>query len=365
MARTKKYKKKQDSDDEEFALPSPTTSTDDESFVGEEEDLADLALVPAMTQGTSDAVYNLLNLGARRFDPEPHLTLAEELTQELELARDPEEDDLEPDEVTAVLVRECTPFVPHRILVAQSKFENTPSPPTNAATGVAVPQQPSTAIAPPVLAGPTQPLTTAASIANALEVDNNESLDFDEDELKLLSAAENVGKRTQKHEGKIGNLIKRWFQTIADHGGDILKSLLVQVPANYNNGRTRDYAFFNILGGEKDYEKTLILNKCCILCGMKWLCLSGPNKGQALSPISFTKYMSIIFNEFRVKRDMAYDFKKDFNDKGQFHGVMITNWNKIRQNDPKFGTKQHQAQFDWEADSKIREAIKKGDLKPY
>jgi hypothetical protein len=40
MARTKKYKKKQDSDDEEFELPSPTTSSDDESFVGEEEDPA-------------------------------------------------------------------------------------------------------------------------------------------------------------------------------------------------------------------------------------------------------------------------------------------------------------------------------------
>jgi hypothetical protein len=151
MARTKKYKNKQNSDDEEFQLPSPTTSSDEESFDGEDEDPADLGLVPAiMTQSTSDAVFNLLNLGARRFDkktavdPEPHLTLAEQLTQELEQAQDPEEENSEPDEMRAVLVRECIPFVPPPILVAQSKFENTPSPPTNAATGVAVPRSSTT-----------------------------------------------------------------------------------------------------------------------------------------------------------------------------------------------------------------------------
>jgi hypothetical protein len=34
------------------------------------------------------------------------------------------------------------------------------------------------------------------------------------------------------------------------------------VPANYSEGRVQDFAFFNILGGEKNHDKTSILNKC-------------------------------------------------------------------------------------------------------
>jgi hypothetical protein len=66
-----------------------------------------------------------------------------------------------------------------------------------------------------------------------------------------------------------------------------------------------------------------------------------------------------------MKKGMMYDFRTDFNDKGQFHGVTIVKWNNIRKKDPKIGTKQHQAQFDWEADTKICEAINNGRLKPF
>jgi hypothetical protein len=214
--------------------------------------------------------------------------------------------------------------------------------------------------------GPPASLSTAAAICGALEVDNYESLDFNDEELAILSTTANVGKSAKTTEEKIANLVKRWFNTIKDHGGDILRNLLIMVPAEYSGGRTQDFAFFNILGGEKTYEKTAIVhNKCCILCGMKWLCLTGRTKEKVLAPVSFTKYMSIIFNEFGMKKGMAYDFRTDFNDKRQFHGVMITNWNSIQKNDPKFGTKQHQAQFDWEADRKIWEAITDGRLKPF
>ena len=84
-----------------------------------------------------------------------------------------------------------------------------------------------------------------------------------------------------------------------------------------------------------------------------------------LSPNVFTKYMGSIFHEFWTKKGMKYDFKTDFDDKGQFHGVMITNWHSISKNDPKFGTRQHHAQSDWEADKKIRSAIEQGLLSPY
>jgi hypothetical protein len=208
-------------------------------------------------------------------------------------------------------------------------------------------------------------MTDADEIAKALEMDNNESLDFDDKELELLGTAENQGKRTKKTETKIQKLVERWFETLRLHGGTILENLLVKAPADYCDGRKEDFAFFNVLGGEKTYGKTLILNKCCILCGMKWLCLNGTNKGKPLSPKSFTKYMGIIFFEFKSKRGLKYDFKTDFDEKGQFHSVMIVSWHNIRLKDPSFGTRKHNAQFDWEADPKIRKAITDGVLKPY
>ena len=350
--------------DEEFVLPEQETSSEEEDSETEEEE-ENSELQPALTQGTSEAVNSLLSFSGRH-RPVVYETQLDDAVR----LRDPDDEgevegELEAEEVQVSLVRQCEPFVPHPNLVAQVKFENTPSPhPPSIARAVAQRRRTPTVAAVP---GPPPPpfLTTAAAIADALEVDNNESLDLDENELDLLSSAANVGKRTKKTEAKITNLIKRWFTTLQDHGGDILGSLLVMVTAEYSGGRTQDYAFFNILGGEKNPDKTSILNKCCILCGMKWLCLTGKAKGQTLAPISFTKYMSTVFNEFRTKKGMTYDFKTDFNDKGQFHGVMIVNWNRIRQKDPKFGTKQHQAQFDWEADTKIRQAIKDGRLKPY
>lgn len=357
---------------DELTLPEPATSSDESTDNDDDDYEEEAACHHPLTQRTSDAVQSLLFIGARRRQPpeqseeedddvqDPCQQDAYSLTQETtdsvlqkaslqffgrHNARTPTEES--DNEVQQILVRQCEPFVPHPTYLSQVKFENTPCPPITRP-----PMRPA-------------PLTTAAAIADALEVDKNESLDLDEDELDVLSAAANIGKRTKKTEDKIQNLVKRWFQTIQDHGGDILSSLLAIVPAAYSGYRTQDYAFFNILGGDKTYEKTLILDKCCILCGMKWLCLTGKTKGQPLAPVSFTKYMSTIFNEFRMKKGMTYDFRTDFNDKGQFHGVMIVSWNKIRLKDPKFGTKQHQAQFDWEADTKIRQAIKDGNLMPY
>jgi hypothetical protein len=360
---TKMARKKMRVDsDEEFVLPDQDTSSDEEECYSEEEEYSELQ--PALTQGTSDAVNSLLFFGQGPVVYETRLhdsvrTPDDDNERELavELAEEAQEEDQD-GEVQVLGVQHCQPFVPHPNLVAQVKFENTP--PTNA--GAVAQWRPTVAAVP----GPPPPLRTAVALADALEVDNNGSLDLDEDELELLSSAANTGKRTKKTEDKITNLIKRWFTTIHDHGGDILrKNLLIMEPAEYSGGRIQDYAFFNMLGGEKTPAKTAILNKCCILCGMKWLCLTGKGKGKTLAPVSFTKYMSTIFNEFRMKKGMTYDFRTDFNDKGQFHGVMIVNWNRIRQKDPKFGTKQHQAQFDWEADTKIRDAIQDGRLKPY
>jgi hypothetical protein len=139
-------------------------------------------------------------------------------------------------------------------------------------------------------------LMNAEDMVNALEMDNNDSLDLDKDELDILEAAKDTGKRAKKTERKIQSLLLRWFDTLRSHGSNILSHLLVVTKADYSGGRNN--AFYNILGGEKSHAKTIVLNKCAILCGMKWLCLNGPNKGSPLSPRSFTKYMGVIFHEF-------------------------------------------------------------------
>ena len=141
--------------------------------------------------------------------------------------------------------------------------------------------------------------------------------------------------------------------------------LIPLVPANYNHGRTKEHAFYNILGGPKTHAKSVILNKCCILIGMKWQCISSPNKGLPISPKSFTKYLGAIFHEFKTKKGFQYDFKTDFDEKGQFHGVMIAKWYKLWKTDPTFGTQKFHAQFDWEVDAKIWKAIENGKVKPF
>ena len=209
------------------------------------------------------------------------------------------------------------------------------------------------------------PLTTA-QLAALLEGTNaNKTMNFNEEELEFLASTINTSKRTTKHQRKIDLLVARWFMTIKVHGGEIMQHLLKMEPANYCQGKKQDFAFFNLVGGPKSADKTIILNKCLTLCGMKWLCLNGKAKGTPLAPVSFTKYMGYIFHEFRKFHGLQYDFKKDFDGKGQFHGMIVQHWNKCRQIDPTFGTKNHKAKFDWEADEKIRAALKDGRLQPF
>jgi hypothetical protein len=140
MARTKK--KSRVVVDEEFTLPSPTTSSSEE-----DSELEFITVTKAeflshnlpMTQGTSNAVFNLLNLGVNKqpandakqpADDTEFLTLAqqmelekhqlEEEEEELEEQEVEEEAVASEDEVRTVLIRKCSPFVPHPNLVTQA-----------------------------------------------------------------------------------------------------------------------------------------------------------------------------------------------------------------------------------------------------
>ena len=98
---------------------------------------------------------------------------------------------------------------------------------------------------------------------------NEGSIGLSERERGIVEAASNQGRRSQRTEAKVTGLIDRWFETIRVHGGGLLSTLVIHLPANYCQGKKEDFAFFNILGGEKTESKSFILNKCLILCGMK------------------------------------------------------------------------------------------------
>ena len=189
-------------------------------------------------------------------------------------------------------------------------------------------------------------------------------MDLEDEELDLLETAQNTGKVTEKHAKKIQSRCARWFSTLEEHGGTLLKELLIVEPANYAQGRVNGYCFFNMVGGSCDTFKHTILNHCLVLCGMKWLCLSGANKGKPLLPKSFCRYMGLIFAEFR-KKGFEYDFRRDFDEKGDFHGVMIKRWETIRKQDPTYGVPKPHSDIDWELDRKVREAVNDGRLKPW
>ena len=80
-------------------------------------------------------------------------------------------------------------------------------------------------------------------------------------------------------------------------------------------------------------------------CAVKWRCLRGNKRGESLESTTFEQKIKepfIIFNTNRI----TYNYKKEFNNTGEFHRVCL---------DPKFGTNQNRDNFDKDADKKIRE----------
>mmetsp|Transcript_15759 Transcript_15759/g.23192 ORF Transcript_15759/g.23192 Transcript_15759/m.23192 type:complete len:238 (+) Transcript_15759:523-1236(+) len=74
--------------------------------------------------------------------------------------------------------------------------------------------------------------------------------------------------------------------------------------------------------------------------------------------------MKLCFYNLKGK-GFEYSFDKDFNDRGEFHGVMIQLWTNIRAKDPTYGTSKHAAQMIEDADRKIMNTMKSGELRPY
>ncbi|CAB9521255.1 unknown protein [Seminavis robusta] len=115
------------------------------------------------------------------------------------------------------------------------------------------------------------------------------------------------------------------------------------VPVAYNgyaiDAESLDYWFFNVLGNTRDKKAHAILNQVCIIVALNLKKKSGRNntKGHPFQPNSMEQFFRGTFNRLK-KKGIMFDFDKDFNEAGQFHGVVKEWWAEYRKIDPKFGT---------------------------
>jgi len=164
-------------------------------------------------------------------------------------------------------------------------------------------------------------------------------------------------------------LKKRVEETIRQHGSEDMVRLLIgkKVPVKYNGMRVGeeflDYPMYNILHGEKTPQKKTILNKVLTLCAVTWKNEAGPvnKRGAPHEPVTFEKYMKDVFSQYR-DMGIRYEFKKDFNEKGEFHGVLIDLWNKWKKDHDKFATGDQQAHIDSGAHEMLLEKIQDGSF---
>ena len=172
-------------------------------------------------------------------------------------------------------------------------------------------------------------------------------------------------KNRKRHIDNQDKLELRFFLTLEESGGEAMDLLCLLVEADYNNKKTLDRSFYNIVGGSKDSTKKVILDRCLVLIGHKWRKKSPPKEvGKMYEPASFCKMMSNLFVVFE-RKGIKFDWKRDFNGKGEFHGQMKSKWILCKKKDPTFGTQQRKAQFDIDIDRKCRQKIVEGVIKLY
>jgi len=210
------------------------------------------------------------------------------------------------------------------------------------------------------------PTLLASTIAAQLRKDGLTGTGLTAEEQAFVEGVDE-GKNKKAYDDSQTRYEKRFFETIAKYGGDTLSPLAKEMIANPHDLQEHmkvDHSFYSVVGGEKTADKHHILNKCFILCGMKWVCLSGPKKGKRIQTNSFGKMMQCLTYLFN-RKGVKYVFNEDFNAKGDFHGVMTKIWREERKVDPSFGTGANRARVDNALVRKFIQAIREKKIRPY
>jgi len=152
---------------------------------------------------------------------------------------------------------------------------------------------------------------------------------LNEEEKKRVEGCKR-GKNKSEYTQKQRSHEKKFFVTLTECGGRTLSGLL-PIKANYSSKGIDDRQFYNTVGGPKTPEKQTILNACLLLCLAKWTKTHGPieEHGKPYQPSAFRQMIKELFYLFH-KKGIQYKFDLDFDDIGEFHGVLIDTWNDIR-----------------------------------
>ena len=179
---------------------------------------------------------------------------------------------------------------------------------------------------------------------------------------RQLQVATNTqrGNNTTRYLNAQEAAVVKVFTTVREYGGPSMRPLLNIVSCWHDPHGPPDYDFYNICGGPKNPNSKFIINKMLVLCGMKW---TRTDTGAALQPNTLTKYLQDAFSIWR-KKGIRFDFMKDFNERGQFAGIIASEWERLRKIDSSFGTNPNQARIKCSFLEKFRAALHSGVLNP-
>ena len=193
-----------------------------------------------------------------------------------------------------------------------------PPPPQIMTRPVPQPQQQ------PMRRPPTQALSTN-DIFDLLEEHGLSGLTTEEQQ--TVNSCER-GKYNKRYVRNQDALESRFFDTLLKFGGEAMHKLCQMVPVHPSSDEVEPL-FYRILAGPKTSKKKHILDRCLVLISVKWKKTSPKDQvGDEYEPATFVKMIQQLFLVFR-RKNIQFDWKKDFNDKGEFHGQMKEKWRKI------------------------------------
>ena len=199
----------------------------------------------------------------------------------------------------------------------------------------------------------------AFQVAKHMEEDGLEHADLSAKDQRLVQNCKSGGNSSEYMAAQVRQET-HFFKTLREFGGPGVSHLLEQVVCWYDPTGSTDYAFFNIVGGPKDPCKKAIINKCLVLCALKWK----KDDGKPLQPNTFSKYMQQLFYVFH-RKGIRYDFKSDFDHAGGFQGIIQDKWKEIRKTDTTFGVNPNRKRVDSCYLKLLRKALEDKVVNPY
>ena len=174
-----------------------------------------------------------------------------------------------------------------------------------------------------------------------------------------LEAVKNSYSNSVRYEKGNDSLENRFFCCLHQYGDQDMKSLcdIVQRKECF----TKDRRFYEVCGGKPIAYKKTIIDRAVALAMIR---LENSKKpGEPMRPTTLKQYIKQLFGTFR-KKGIEY-VETDFKGKGEFHAVILSDWQKKREVDSTYGDEKNR-ELDHKADQKFIDACtKEGKLQPF